>query len=132
MLVKQAETGKPAVEIQYRRAVRPEGNPRALAMLNEVFSYRDDWWRGLGILKNSGMAPNARYSSWDAEQMIPITVEETREEKGCICGDILKGLKKPDDCKLFGKVCTPSDPVGACMVSNEGSCHAFYRYGRKG
>ncbi|MCX6233801.1 MAG: hydrogenase formation protein HypD [Bacteroidetes bacterium] len=132
MLVKQAETGRPAVEIQYRRAVRPEGNLKAKEILNEVFTYRDDWWRGLGILKDSGLAPKPRYREWDAEQMIPVDVEETREEKGCICGEILKGLKSPGDCKLFGRDCTPSDPVGTCMVSNEGSCHAFYKYGRKG
>ncbi len=129
MLVKQIETKTPRVEIQYRRAVKPEGNLRARALLEEVFTFRDDWWRGLGILPNSGLTLKEKYRSWDAEQMIPVTVAEARDEKGCLCGEILKGLKIPTDCTLFGKICTPSDPVGACMVSNEGSCNAFYRYG---
>jgi hydrogenase expression/formation protein HypD len=129
MLVKQIETKTPRVEIQYRRAVKPEGNLRARALLEEVFTFRDDWWRGLGILPNSGLRLKEKYRSWDAEQMIPVTVAEARDEKGCLCGEVLKGLKIPTDCTLFGKACTPSDPVGACMVSNEGSCNAFYRYG---
>jgi hydrogenase expression/formation protein HypD len=129
MLVKQIETKTPRVEIQYRRAVRPEGNVKAKALLEEVFTFRDDWWRGLGILKDSGLTLKAGYGAWDAERMIPVTVPEARDEKGCLCGEILKGLKKPTDCPLFGKVCTPSDPAGTCMVSSEGSCHAYYRYG---
>lgn len=130
MLVRQIENGKPGVEIQYRRAVRPEGNQKAREMLEEVFELRDDWWRGLGVLKASGYGIREKYGKHDAERMIPVEVEPTREDKGCICGEILKGLKSPRDCKLFGKACTPMNPVGSCMVSNEGACQAYYRYNR--
>jgi len=130
MLVKQIETSRPAVEIQYKRAVRNEGNLKAKAMLDEVFELRDDWWRGLGVLTNSGMGIREKYGSFDAEKQLYVEVEPTLEEIGCICGEVLKGLKTPKDCKLFATVCDPSNPVGACMVSNEGACHAFYRYNR--
>lgn len=130
LLVKQCEEGTPKVEIQYKRAVKPEGNLKARRLLSEVFQAEDDWWRGLGVLKKSGLKLVQRYRNFDAEQMIEVSVEETREPKGCICGDILKGIKSPRDCKLFATVCNPSRPVGACMVSHEGSCHAWYRYNR--
>ncbi|MBI9037414.1 MAG: hydrogenase formation protein HypD [Bacteroidales bacterium] len=128
MLVKQIETNDYKVEIEYKRVVKPEGNLKALKMLDEIFYLRDDWWRGLGILPKSGLGIREEYARFDAEKVFNVEVEETREDKGCICGEILKGLKTPKDCKLFGKACTPGDPVGACMVSNEGSCYAFYRY----
>jgi len=130
MLVKQFENNEPKVEIQYRRAVRPEGNIKAREMLDEVFELRDDWWRGLGVLHASGMGIRGKYSSFDAEKMLTVEVEPTREDKGCICGEVLKGLKNPKECKLFAKICTPQNPAGPCMVSNEGACHAFYRYNR--
>lgn len=130
MLVNQMEDQKPRVEIQYKRAVRPEGNPKAQEILEEVFDLRDDWWRGLGILPKSGYRIRERYKAHDAEEMILVDVEPTREDKGCICGEILKGLKDPKQCKLFGTACTPENPVGACMVSHEGACHAYYRYNR--
>ena len=130
LLVKQVETNSPKVEIAYKRAVRPEGNIKALAMMNEVFEPRNDWWRGLGILQDSGLKPKEKYRNFDAEKMFDVEVEPTKEDKGCICGEILKGLKTPKDCKLFNKACTPEDPVGPCMVSNEGACHAYYKYNR--
>lgn len=130
MLVKQHETDSPKVEIQYKRVVKPEGNLKALKMLEEVFKLRDDWWRGLGILKNSGYTLQDEYERFDAEKMLSVEVEETREPKGCICGEVLKGIKKPPDCKLFNTVCSPANPVGACMVSNEGACNAYYRYNK--
>ena len=130
MLVQQLENNQPKVEIQYKRAVKPEGNIIAQNYLNEVFVPGPDWWRGLGILQNSGLKIREKYKMHDAEANINVEVEPTREDKGCICGEILKGLKKPKDCKLFGKACTPEDPVGACMVSHEGSCAAYYRYNR--
>jgi hydrogenase expression/formation protein HypD len=128
MLVKQFESRRPAVEIQYARAVKPEGNTKALAMLDEVFELADDWWRGLGVLPRSGMKIRDKYDRFNAEKQLEVEVEPTREDRGCICGTVLKGLAKPADCKLFGKACTPSDPVGACMVSNEGACAAYFRY----
>ncbi|MCD4736572.1 MAG: hydrogenase formation protein HypD [Bacteroidales bacterium] len=131
MLVKQIENGSPKVEIAYKRAVKPGGNPKALAILEEVFELRDDWWRGLGVLPGSGMKLRKKYRDFDAEVNIPVEVEPTREDKGCICGEILKGLKNPGNCKLFRKACDPANPVGACMVSHEGACYAWYRYGGK-
>ncbi len=128
MLCEQYESNSPKVEIQYKRVVKPEGNIKAQEMLTEVFEHSDDWWRGLGLLPNSGMKLRAKYSKLDAELMIDAPPEETREPKGCICGEILKGLKTPKECKLFGKACKPEDPVGSCMVSSEGACAAFYKY----
>ncbi len=130
MLVYQIEKNDPKVEIAYTRVVKPEGNIKAQQMLEEVFELRDDWWRGLGVLPKSGLKVREKYADHDAEIQIPVKVEPTREDKGCICGEILKGIKNPKDCKLFGKACTPNNPVGACMVSHEGSCHAYYRYKR--
>lgn len=128
MLVKQFEARRPKIEIQYNRVVKPEGNTKALGMLEEVFELRDDWWRGLGILPQSGMKIKEKYAAFDAEKLFEVTLEPTRSDKGCICGSILKGIAKPPDCKLFRKACTPADPVGPCMVSNEGACAAWYRY----
>lgn len=130
MLIRQHETGNPSVEIQYSRVVKPEGNLKAQQMLEEVFEPTDDWWRGLGVLKDSGMGIREKYADFDASKLFAPSIEPTREEKGCICGEVLKGLKKPIECRLFDKVCNPADPVGACMVSNEGACHAWYRYKR--
>lgn len=130
MLVKQIEEGNPKVEIQYKRAVKPEGNVRAQQMLDEVFEYGDDWWRGLGILQDSGLKIREAYSAWDAEKNFDVEVEPLKEPNGCLCGEILRGVKKPKDCKLFATVCTPSDPVGSCMVSSEGTCQAYYLYNR--
>jgi hydrogenase expression/formation protein HypD len=130
MLIEQLEKGEPQVEIQYRRAVRPEGNPKAKAYMNEVFEPRDDWWRGLGKLPESGLKMRDRYRQHDAEYVMPVEVPREEEDRGCICGEILKGAKDPTDCTLFGSVCTPVNPVGACMVSSEGACQAFYKYKR--
>jgi hydrogenase expression/formation protein HypD len=130
MLAEQIETGKPSVEIQYSRAVRPEGNLKAQALLNKVFMLDGDWWRGFGVIPASGLKLKPEFSAYDASKVFDVKLPEPKEEKGCICGDILKGLKKPSDCKLFAHACTPENPVGACMVSNEGSCAAYYRYDR--
>ena len=129
LLVRQIENNNPKVEIQYKRVVTYDGNAKAQQMINEVFEARDDWWRGLGILRGSGLGIKKKYMAYDAEKMIDVEVEKTIEPKGCICGEILKGLKNPGDCRLFRKVCTPSNPVGTCMVSNEGACQAFYNFG---
>ncbi|MBK7214304.1 MAG: hydrogenase formation protein HypD [Bacteroidales bacterium] len=128
MLAQQFEAGKPAVEIQYNRVVSPHGNPKAWALLNEAFELRDDNWRGLGTIPGSGLKINSKYSVHDAEVQIPLDLPEAVEPKGCICGSILRGLKTPNDCGLFAKKCTPSTPVGACMVSGEGTCATYYKY----
>ncbi len=128
MLVDQIEKSQPRVAIQYKRAVQPQGNPKAQQAIHAVFEPRDDWWRGLGVLSGSGMGLKAEYQSMDAEKAFSLKIPDPEEPKGCLCGEILKGLKKPSDCALFGKACTPLNPVGACMVSSEGACAAFYRY----
>lgn len=130
MLINQIENQSPKVEIQYSRVVKPEGNIIAQKMLDEVFELQDDWWRGLGILPKSGLKLKPKFARFDIEKTMPIEVEKTIEPKGCICGDVLKGLNSPKDCKLFEIVCTPQNPIGACMVSNEGACAAFYKYSR--
>ncbi|MBU1718119.1 MAG: hydrogenase formation protein HypD [Bacteroidetes bacterium] len=130
MLVEQIESNNFCVEIQYKRAVKPEGNIKAQEVMSEVFELYDDWWRGLGIIKNSGLRINEKYRRFDSEKAIPVTVEETIEETGCICGEILKGLKTPKQCGLFGTICTTSNPVGACMVSHEGACNAYFRFNK--
>ena len=128
MLVRQVEDKIPAVEIQYKRAVLPEGNVIAQKILDEVFELRSDWWRGLGVLPESGLGIRAKYGAIDAENSFDVEVEEIKEDKRCICGEILKGTKDPKDCRLFGNLCNPENPVGACMVSHEGACQAHYRY----
>lgn len=130
MLVKQIENNDQKVEIQYTRAVKPEGNIRAQQMLDEVFEPGDDWWRGLGVLKNSGLKIRESYAMHDSEKNIDVEVEPLVEPKGCICGEILRGVKKPKDCKLFAKACTPSNPIGSCMVSSEGTCQAYFLYNK--
>ena len=130
MLVNQINQEKYQVEIQYKRAVNHEGNMKAKEFLKNVFELQDDWWRGLGVLKYSGLKLNNTYSDFDADKMITVEVEKTIQEKGCICGDILKGLNKPNECKLFGNVCTTTNPVGACMVSHEGACNAYFRFNK--
>ncbi len=132
MLVKQFETGEPKVEIEYKRAVFPEGNIKAQRMMYEVFEYRDDWWRGLDIIPESGLGIRKKYAGQDAERQLEVEVEEVREDPDCICGEILKGLKNPRQCKLFARKCDPTHPLGACMVSHEGACHAYYRYSHHG
>ena len=128
LLVRQFETGNHHVEVQYKRVVKPQGNLIARKLVNEIFEPRDDWWRGLGILKNSGLGIRKDFAAFDAEKNIEVETEPVREPKGCICGEVLKGIKKPYQCKLFANGCNPEDPVGACMVSSEGACHAYFRY----
>lgn len=129
MLISQIKGGIAAVDIQYRRSVREEGNPRALDLLREVFETRDALWRGLGTIPGSGFKIRDKYRQFDAEQNMDVEVEETKENPGCICGDILRGMKTPSDCQLFKSVCHPGNPLGACMVSSEGTCAAYYKYG---
>ncbi len=129
MLLDQVKQNQPRVEIQYKRAVKKDGNPKARAILQEVFETADDWWRGLGVLPSSGLQLRKEYRAHDARQLLPGKMEIAKEPAGCICGEVLKGLKQPDECKLFRKVCHPANPVGACMVSNEGACAAYFKYG---
>jgi hydrogenase expression/formation protein HypD len=128
MLTLQAESSEPKVEIQYKRAVQREGNKLAQRIMAEVFEQKDDDWRGMGIIKESGLKIRDKFSAFDAEKHFKVNVPEPSEPKGCICGLILRGLKTPHDCGLFAKQCTPLEPVGACMVSGEGTCATYYKY----
>ncbi|MEI6899331.1 MAG: hydrogenase formation protein HypD [Bacteroidota bacterium] len=128
MLVEQVENDRPAVEIAYKRVVKHEGNLIAQQLLNDIFEPADDWWRGFGIIPGSGLKIRQKYEEWDAIKKFPVNIPIPKEPKGCICGDILKGVKTPKECPLFGKVCNPENPVGACMVSGEGSCGTWFKY----
>ena len=128
MLARQVEEGRPSVEIQYKRVVKPEGNIKALDLLDEVFELRDDWWRGLDVLPLSGLQLKEKYAGFDAGKKFDVKLPEIVEDKRCICGEVLKGTRRPDQCKLYGRICHPGNPIGACMVSSEGACHAHYRY----
>jgi len=128
MLVLQANSGLPAVEIQYGRVVTASGNMTARKIMAEVFEPCDAEWRGLGIIQDSGLQLREKYTCCDAKKIIPIDVNREAETENCICGDILKGVREPADCPLFGTLCTPLNPEGACMVSEEGSCNAWYKY----
>jgi len=130
MLAEQLLAGESRIEIQYSRVVRPEGNLKAQALLAQLFMPCDVEWRGIGVIPGSGLRIRDGYSCFDAEKMIEVEVEATREHPGCSCGEILKGKKQPKECPLFGRLCTPENPIGACMVSSEGSCAAAYRYGQ--
>jgi hydrogenase expression/formation protein HypD len=131
MLLDQYNSGTARVEIQYDRVVRPEGNPAAIAAMQEVFKPGDSAWRGLGILPGSGLKLKAGYSGFDAAAIFGVDLPESGEPPGCRCGDVLKGIARPFDCRLFASACTPENPVGPCMVSSEGSCAAYYKYERK-
>jgi hydrogenase expression/formation protein HypD len=128
MLASQITSGKKSVENQYTRMVKPEGNIQAKRVVDEVFQEVDSDWRGLGTIPMSGLRLRKEYSRFDAFS-IDVEVEPVRENKDCLCGMILRGVKRPHDCTLFGKECTPEEPQGPCMVSSEGTCAAHYKYG---
>ena len=127
-LLRMLKRGEARIEIAYARGVMAQGNPAAVAMLNEVFEPCDAVWRGLGLIPGSGLSIRKEFELYDATKRLEIEVEETREHKGCRCGDVLRGAMKPSSCGLFGKACTPEHPIGPCMVSSEGSCAAYFRY----
>ncbi|PLX74892.1 MAG: hydrogenase formation protein HypD [Desulfuromonas sp.] len=129
MLTRQVLSGHPQVEIQYRRVVKDEGNRKAQSLLNQVFQPCDARWRGIGDIPGSGLLLRPEYAWFDAAQRLPVEIEPAIEPRGCLCGEILKGKVMPGDCPLFAKACTPESPVGACMVSSEGTCAAEYKYG---
>jgi len=116
------------VENAYQRAVSKEGNPIAVSKMYEVYEPCDSVWRGIGNLPMSGLKIRDEYKEFDAWKVFELEQKVMEEPKGCLCGEILKGKKKPSDCLLFGKACVPESPVGACMVSSEGTCAAYYKY----
>jgi hydrogenase expression/formation protein HypD len=131
MLVGQCNDGRHDVENQYTRAVTPQGNVKAQADMAEVFRLRDAFeWRGLGSLPASALEIAPAYAEFDAERRFAIPAVVAADNPACECGTILRGLKRPAECKLFGTACTPDTPIGACMVSSEGACAAHWSYGR--
>ncbi len=128
MVLRQIEKGVRRVEIQYTRAVNPGGNPRALAVLEKVFRAGPSRWRGLGDMADSGLFIGEPYSAWDAARRFSFPDMPSAEIKGCSCGAVLRGVMEPSRCPHFRTRCTPSSPLGPCMVSSEGTCAAFYRY----
>ena len=128
MIARQLHEGRAEIEIAYARGVMAEGNPVALAAINEVFETCPATWRGLGEIPGSGYRIREEFADFDALRRFDPEVEPVREHKGCRCGDVLRGIMAPSDCPLFRTVCTPENPVGPCMVSSEGSCAAYFRY----
>lgn len=131
MLVRQVNRGAAHVENEFTRAVTPEGNLRAQALVSEVFELRPSFeWRGLGEVPYSALKIREAFAAFDAERRFGLAYQSVPDNKACECGAILRGVKRPTDCKIFGTVCTPENPVGSCMVSSEGACAAHYTYGR--
>lgn len=128
MVVRQLEEGRAAVEIQYARAVTPAGNPAARALIGDVFETVDRKWRGIGTIPGSGYALRERYRAHDAGVRFDVCHIEAAEPAACIAGLILKGERRPPDCPVFGRACTPQHPLGATMVSSEGACAAYHGY----
>ncbi len=119
----------PGVVNEYKRVVREEGNPRALALMDEILEVTDAVWRGLGNIPGSGLRLRGRFHDFDALKKYALKIEPAADElPGCRCGEVLRGVIRPTDCRLFAKRCTPENPVGACMVSGEGACAAYYKY----
>jgi hydrogenase expression/formation protein HypD len=131
MLVQQLNAGRACVENEFTRGVTREGNRKAQRLVAEVFELRPSFeWRGLGELPYSGLRIKSAYADFDAERRFAIETQPVRENKACQCPAIIRGVKKPTDCAIFGTVCTPRDPIGSCMVSAEGACAAYYKYRR--
>jgi hydrogenase expression/formation protein HypD len=130
MVLKQLAEGRCEVENQYKRIVPPYGNSQALQAIQEVFELREFFeWRGLGSIDHSGVRVREEFSAFDAEQKFPIPNLKIADPTSCQCGEVLKGVIKPSQCKVFGTACTPQNPLGALMVSTEGACAAYYNYG---
>jgi len=131
MLLTQIREGRCCVENQYTRCVSEDGNPKALAMLQEVFEVRPHFeWRGLGFISQSALKLRDEFADWDAELKFSVPGVRVADPKACQCGEVLKGVIKPWECKVFGTACTPETPIGTCMVSSEGACAAYYNFGR--
>ena len=128
MIMRQLHEGRAEIENAYTRGLMPQGNPVALAAIDEVFETCTATWRGLGPIEGSGYRIREEFAQFDALRRFEPDIEPTQEPKGCRCGDVLRGIMAPNECPLFRRVCTPENPVGPCMVSSEGSCAAYFRY----
>ena len=132
MTVRQLEKGEYKLENQYSRVVRPEGNPAARQVMEQVFTVDDREWRGIGTIPGSGYELCPDLAAYDANRKFQVNIAKAEESKECIAGQVLKGIKKPHECPQFGKKCTPASPLGAPMVSSEGACAAYYHFARAG
>jgi len=131
MLIRQMNEGRAEVENQFLRGVSRDGNEKAKALVADVLELRPDFaWRGLGHVPYSGLRIKREYQRFDAEKRFEMVERDVRENAACQCPAVIRGVKKPTDCKIFGTVCTPRNPIGSCMVSDEGACAAYYRYRR--
>ena len=131
MLMTQLAQGRAEVENQYARVVPYNGNPKALKVIGETMRLRPHFeWRGLGFIAQSALQINDRYERFDAEKIFDVPGVRVADPKACQCGEVLKGVLKPWECKVFGTACTPETPIGTCMVSSEGACAAYYNFGR--
>jgi len=130
ILLSQIQKKKPEISNQYVRAVKTNGNPKALGLMDEVFEKEDSIWRGIGTIPLSGLKIRDDYKEFNALTKIEVQVEKSREPKGCLCGLVIQGKKTPLDCRFFAVKCNPQNPIGPCMVSSEGSCQAYFKYGQ--
>lgn len=130
ILLSQLKNRHARVDNQYFRAVKKGGNPVALNLINQVFEKEDSIWRGIGVIPESGLKIKDEYREFNAGEKIAVQVEKSREPFGCLCGRVIQGKKSPLDCPFFAKKCTPQSPIGPCMVSSEGSCQAYFKYGK--
>lgn len=130
MTVRQLEQGKHFLDNQYSRVVKPEGNPEARKVIEQVFEVTDREWRGIGMIPMSGYEVRKEYADYDANVKFDVHIEKVAENAECIAGQVLKGIKKPHECPQFGKKCTPQTPLGAPMVSSEGACAAYYHFAK--
>ena len=131
MILRQISKREARIENAYPSAVKPEGNPKAMKLLNDIFEPSDAYWRGIGTLPGTGLKLRGKYREFDAEARFDPQTTGMAEPDLCSCGDILRGIKIPTECPIFGTGCTPDDPVGPCMVSTEGSCAAYFKYGQR-
>lgn len=131
LLLSQISSKKIKVENEYTRVVTPDGNLKAKQLMEKVFNISDSQWRGIGVIKDSGLIISDKYSLWDIQARFPVKVSSSPGERGCRCGEVLQGLIEPEDCALFGDPCNPYNPFGPCMVSTEGACNIHYRFGHK-
>ncbi|MBL7130543.1 MAG: hydrogenase formation protein HypD [Candidatus Omnitrophica bacterium] len=130
-LLEMIERKQPDIRIEYGRSVSPQGNTLAMQTIFNVFEKADVEWRGLGTIKQSGLKLNHKFSEFDVDRVLEIKIKLSKENPKCICGNVIKGINQPLDCKLYAKECSPEHPVGPCMVSSEGTCSAFYKYGEQ-
>lgn len=128
VIVKNLKENNFKLQNAYKKLVRTNGNINSQYMISSTFKVKDDIWRGMGVVENSGLMLKEEFLQFDIESIYPISKQYIHANNGCKCGEVLKGKLRPNECTLFGKICTPENPVGPCMVSHEGTCSAYYKY----